>query len=274
MVGFGEALLGIVFGLVVLWALHRLSVIGRAALALRETEITSVSQYKDGQRIATEGQVIVDESAAVAERLFDPTDGDIGAYIWHAWTPDVGRYIYDFERGELRKGRSTFASGVEIGQIEITNGDQRVNIDFGWFEQIYDTDTLSGLDIGNPVDNTKLPTFVTRHFWDSLYVSLSTVIGDCSVTQLIGVVDLYRDDVATDEFNIEARGIAAGQELFVHGELRVRNGEYTIVGTERTPLIISDTGRTGYLKRLLWRAIKYLIALIGAIGLTVLFVFS
>ena len=272
MVGLGEALLGIVFGLVSLWALHRLSVIGRAALALRGAETTDIYQYEDGQQVAINGQVIVDEAAPLAERIFDSVDEPIGAYSWHAWFPDVSRNTYDFERGELRNGRNTFASGFEAGSVAIKTGGQPLEIDFARFESVYDPDRLSGLEIGDPRSNTSLPTFMTRHVWDSLYVSLSAVTGDCSMTRLADVVDLHRHDVDTDEFNIEGRGIAAGQELFVHGELQVRNGEYTIVGTDTTPLIISDTGRTGYLNGLLWRAIKYLIALVGAIGLTVLFV--
>lgn len=271
-VEFTEALLGIVFGLVLLWALHRLSVIGRAALALRGAETTEPHQYEDGQQIAVDGQVIVDEAAPVAERIFDHEGGTVGAYIWHAWFSDAGSNIYDFDRGELRAARSTFASGFEAGHVAITTGDQPLQIDLGWFESVYDPDRLAALEIGDPRSNTKLPTFMTRYLWDSLYVSLSTVIGDCSLTRLVDVVDQYRDDVDTDEFNIAGRGITAGKELFVHGELQVRNGEYRIVGTDKTPLIISDTGRTGYLKGLLWRAIKYLIAAVGAIGLTVAFV--
>ena len=272
MVGFTEALLGIVFGLVILWALHRLSVIGRAALALRGAETTELYQYGDGQQVAVDGQVIVDEAAPVAERIFEQKDGAIGAYIWHAWTPDVGGNIYDFERGELRPVRSTFASGFEAGHVSVKTGGQPLEIDFGWFESVYDPDRFSELEIGDPRRNTKLPTFMTRHLWDSLYVSLSTPIGDCSLTRLADIVEQYRDDVDADRFNIEGRGITAGEELFVHGEVQVRNGGYRIVGTDRTPLIISDTGRTGYRKGLLWRAIKYLIALVGAIGLLVLFV--
>ena len=272
MVGFTEALLGIVFGLVILWALHRLSVIGRAALALRGAETTDIYQYEDGQQVATTGKVIVDEAAPVAERIFDSVDETIGAYSWYAWFPDAGRNTYDFERGELRQGHNTFASGFEVGHVAIKTGGKPLEIDFEWFESVYDPDRLSGLEIGDPRNNTSLPTFMTRHFSDSLYVSLSTVTGGCSLTRLADVVDLHRHDMDTDEFNIEGRGITAGEELFVHGEVQVRNGGYRIVGTDRTPLIISDTGRTGYLKGLLWRAIKYLTALVGAIGLLVLFV--
>jgi hypothetical protein len=271
-IGFGEALLGIVFVLIILWALHRLSVAGRAALALRGAETTDIYQYTDGQQVAVEGQVIVDEAAPVAERIFDQRDGAIGAYIWYVWTSDVGRNTYDFDRGEFRAGRTMLASGFEVGDIAITTGDQPLQIDLGWFESVYDPDRLSKLEVEDPLSSTQLPTFMTRYFWDSLYVSLSTVIGDCSLTRLVDIVDQYPDDLDTDEFNIEARGITAGEELFVHGELQVRNGEYTIVGTDTTPLIVSDTGRTGYLKGLLWRAIKYLIALVGAIGLIDFFI--
>lgn len=76
----------------------------------------------------------------------------------------------------------------------------------------------------------------------------------------------------TDQFNVESRGIRAGQQLFVCGELRVTDGEYTVVGTSETPLLVSDNGRKGITRQLRWRAVKYVLALLGATGLGALFV--
>ena len=272
MVGITEVLLGGVLAVVGVWAVHRLTVVARAFLALRGTPTTDVADSTDGHPVALEGPVFVDEPAAISERLFAPDDGTVGAYIWHAWFPDTGRYTYDSDRGEFRKGRSTFASGLEAGQVGITTEGQSLYIDFSWLGQVYDSDDLSELEVGNPVRNTKLPTIVTRYVWDGIYVSLASTVGDCSMDRLTDIVELYREDVETEEFNVESRGITAGQHLFVHGELRRRDGEYRIVGTDQTPLLVSDTGRGGLIRQLRWRALKYTVALVGAVALGALFI--
>jgi len=272
MVGIAEALLGGVSAVVVVWAVHRLSVVANAVLALRGVPTNGTTRFTDGQTVAVEGPVFVDEPAIVADRLVDSDIGTVGAYLWRAWFPDTGRYTYDFDRGELRRGRSTFASGLEAGRVGVTAGDRTLSIDFSWLHQVYDGDDLSELEVGNPASNAKLPTVVTRHVWDGLYVSLESTVGDCSMDRLTDVVDLYRDDVATDGFNVEARAITAGQRLFVHGEVRVKNGEHTICGTDETPLLVSGTGREGLIRQLRWRALKYVLALLAATGLGALFV--
>lgn len=52
----------------------------------------------------------------------------------------------------------------------------------------------------------------------------------------------------------------------------MKNGEYTIVGTDETPLLVSETGREGFTRQLWWRALKYVLALLAATGLGALFV--
>jgi hypothetical protein len=272
MAGIAELLLGAVFAVVVAWAGHRLTVIGKAALTLRKASPDETTQFTDGQTVAVEGPVFVEDSAPVADRLFDPATGEIGAYLWHAWFPQASRNKYDFERGEFRQGRSTFASGLEAGRLGVTTSGQTLHIDFSWLDEVYDTDTLSELEVGDPVNSAKLPTIVTRHIWDGNYISLESPIGDCSVDRLTDVVTLSRDEVEADHFNIESRGITAGQHLFVHGELRVRDGEQVICGTDKTPLLVSDTGREGLVRQLRWRALEYVLALLGAVALGAFFI--
>lgn len=272
MVETGEVLLGGVLAVVGVWAVYRLSVVGRAVLALRGTPTSETTRLADGQTVAVEGPVFVDEPAAVADRLFDPGVETVGAYIWHAWFHNAGRYTYDFDRGELRQDRNTFASGLAAGRVGVTTGGQTLYVDLSWLRQAYDSDTLADLEVGNPASNAKLPAVLTRRVWDSVYVSLESTAGDCSIDRLTDVVDLYRDDVATDEFGVESRGITAGQQLFVHGKLRVTEGEYSIVGTDETPLLVSDTGREGLARQLRWRALKYVLSLLVAVGLGAVFV--
>jgi hypothetical protein len=272
MIGLWEALLGGVFAIVALWAGHRLLAISNGFLALRGASSPDGTQLEDGQAVAVEGTVYVDEPAVAASRLFDPGDGTVGAYIWHAWFPDAGRYTYDSDRGEFRQGRNTFAAGLAAGRIGITSGGRDLDLEFDWYDELYENDPLEGLEVGNPAQSTKLPTVVTRYVWDSVYVSLQSPIGDCSIDRLTDIVDLSRDDVAAEEFSLSARGITAGTELFVQGELHRRDGEQVIVGTDATPLLLSDTGRGGLIRQLRWRAAKYTLALLGAVALGIVFV--
>jgi hypothetical protein len=270
-IGVGEAIFAGVLGIVCVWAVHRLTVVGNAALALWRTPIVDATQPKDGQPVAVEGRVFVDEPAAVADRLFDPTVGTVGAYIWQAWFADAGRYTYDFDRGELRQGQNTFTSGFESGQWGVATDGSEMYIDLSWLEQVYDVEALSELEVGNPMSNAKLPTVVTRYVWDGIYLSLDSTISDCSMDRLTDIVNLYRDDVAADEFHIESRGITNGQDLFVCGELRVQAGDVCVIGTDETPLLISDGGREGLKRQLLWRGVKYSLALVGALTLGAFF---
>jgi hypothetical protein len=272
MIGVPELLLGIVLGTVGVWAVHRLSVVTKTALALREGSATETTEFSAGQTVTVEGPVFADDPAPIADRLFDPEVGTVGAYLWHAWFQDTGRSTYDFDQGEFRQGRNTFASGLEVGQIGVTTGGQTLYIDLSWLEEVYDSDVLSELEVGNPMSNAKLPAVLTRYIWDGTYVSLTSTEGDCSMDRLTDVVALSRDDVAADEFAVEARGITAGQQLFIHGELRMTNGEYIIGGSDETPLLVSDTGREGLVRQLRLRALKYALALFAAVGLGALFV--
>lgn len=267
-----EAVFAVVLVLVVLWALHRLSVIGNATLTLWKTPVDTEVKFEDEQQIAIEGEVVVDEPAHVAERLFDPAERPVGAYVWHAWTPDTGRNVYDFDDGEPQGGQSTFASGVETGQAAITTHGHQFNITFDWLHDTYDPDTLSGLTVGNPMSYARVPTVMTRYLSDSIYISLESAVGECRINRLRDIINVHDGDVSTEEFNIEARGIAAGQQLFVTGELQERDGVYSVRGTDQTPLLVSDTGREGLIKQLRWRAVKYVLALLGATGLLMMFV--
>ena len=232
MIGVGEALFAGVLGIVCVWAVHRLTVVGNAALTLWRTPIVDAAQLKDGRPVAVEGWVFVDEPASVADRLFDPTVGTVGAYLWQAWFADAGRYTYDFDRGELRRGRNTFASGFESGQWGVTTDGSETYVDLSWLEQIHDSEALSDVEVGNPMSNAKLPTIVTRYVRDDMYVSLDSAISDCSMDRLTDIVDLYREDVAADEFHLDTRGITNGQNLSVCGEPRVQAGEFSVIGTD------------------------------------------
>ena len=113
---------------------------------------------------------------------------------------------------------------------------------------------------------------MTRYLSDSIYISLESAVGECRINRLRDIINVHDGDVSTEEFNIEARGIAAGQQLFVTGELQERDGVYSVRGTDQTPLLMSDTGREGLIKQLRWRAVKYVLALLGATGFLIMLV--
>ncbi|MFB6297604.1 MAG: hypothetical protein ABEH56_03700 [Salinirussus sp.] len=258
-----------IFAPIVLWAVHRLTVVAKAARALRRTPVSDVTRVETDRPAAIEGQAFVDEPAPVSERLFDPTTAAVGAYAWQAWKPDIGRNTFDSDRGEFRAGRGTFASGMEAGRVGVTVDGQPVYFDPSWLRQVHDSDSLPELEVGNP---WLLPSFFTRHLVDSNYVSLESTIGDCPIDRLTDVVSVTEDDAPIEEFNIEARGITAGQRIFLHGEIREDDGEYTLVGTGETPLLVADTGHEGFKRYLLWRGVKYTVVLLAAAGLGALFV--
>lgn len=258
-----------VFAPIVLWAVHRLTVVAKAARAIRTTPVSDVTRVGTGQPVTIEGEVFVDEPAPVSDRLFDPTTPAVGAYAWQAWKPDIGRNTFDFDRGEFRAGRGTFASGMEAGRAGVTVDGQPVYLDPAWLRRVHGSDSLTELAVGNP---WLFPSVFTRHLVDSNYVSLDEPIGDCPVDRLTDVVTVTEDDAPIEEFSIEARGITAGQRIFLHGELRENDGEYTVVGSGDTPLLVADTGHGAFKRYLLWRGVKYTGALLAATGLGALFV--
>jgi hypothetical protein len=251
MVSTGDVLLGVLLGTIGLRGAYKLLGTVRAYLAVRGATLDSAPALDDGAQVAVEGTVFVEEPAVAADRIFG--DGsEIGGYLWRAGFTDNGRYTYDSDRGEFRQGRNTFASGVEVGRMGVTTGGREVYVDLSWLAEAYDAPALSDLEVGDPKSNTSLPSVLTRYVWNSSYVDLSGTIGECSAGRLLDVLDLYRDDVETDDFRIDGRGVPAGGRLFVRGEVRIVEGTPTVTGTDTTPLVVSDRGREGFLRGLLW----------------------
>jgi hypothetical protein len=268
MVSAGEVVIGVLVGAVGVWGASRLATTVRAYLAVRGAAPDSAPALRDGETVALEGTVAVEEPAVAADRLFGDGSG-VGGYVWRAGFLDRNRYTYDTDRGEFRQGRTTFASGVEAGRIGVATGGREVYVDLPWLGEAYDAPGLSELEVGDPRSNTSLPFVLTRYVWDSPYVDLHGTIGECSADQLLDVVDLYRDDVATDDFRIDARGVPAGGRLFVRGEVRVVDGDPTVTGTDATPLVVSDRGHEGFVRGLLWRMPAYAAIPVVAAGIIV-----
>jgi len=232
---------------------------------LRRRSTSTVSGSTDGDAVAVEGRVFVEDSPVAAERLFDDGDGRIGAYVWRLMFTEGGSYVYDDERGTFRQARQTFASGIESGTFGVAADGRRLHLDTGWLDRTHDGAELSDVEVGDPTANVSLPAVISRHVFDAPHVHLEGTRGGCSADRLATVLNFYRDDVDADEFHVEARAVPAGTKLFVRGELRVEGGRATVVGTDETPLLLSDQGRDEMQRQLLWTALKHLLWL-GLLG--------
>jgi hypothetical protein len=270
MVAFERVVFGAVFAAVGLYGGVRLLAVARTYLAVRRAPPADPASVHDGDTCAVAGRVVVDDPAPAADRLFDADD--VGAYLWRAQYEDAGRYTYDFDRGEHRQGRSTFAAGVNTGEFAVATDARDLAVDLSWLRDEYDSPTLDSLEIGNPKTNTSLPAVVTRRVWDSPYVDLSERPGDCTADRLTDVVDLYRSDVHTDEFVVDARGLAAGDDCYVRGEVTIEDGVPTLTGTDETPLLVADSGYRDYRRTLGVRALTYAGLVAGMAALLWLFV--
>lgn len=261
---------GLLVAIGVLLASRLARVLG-ALVALWGVSPTESPTIADGEAVAVGGKAFVEEPATAADRLF-PDAGDVGAYVWQAGFLSSGAYTYDTARGEFRQRRKPFASGVESGQFGVESDRQRLYVDLDWLREQYDAPALAGLEVGNPRGNLSLPALLTRYLFDSRFVCLRSTLGEVAVDTLTDIVELYRDDVHTDEFFVDARGVPAGESLFVHGEIQMRDGRPTVVGTDETPLFISDRCKDGLTRALRWTAAKYGLALavVGALAVVVL----
>jgi hypothetical protein len=270
MVEIGQLVFGILIAVLALVAVWRLSSVLKALVALWRRPQATATGITTDETVSVEGTAFVEEPAIAADRLFDDSPRNVGSYVWRAAFTSGGSYTYDFERGELRTVRRSFASGIETGRFGVSVGNKDVCVDPSWLCRAYDSEPLSEVTIGEHRSNVSLPLGLSQRLFDSPYLDLTTV-GECRSGKLTDIVEVRIHDSRTDEFIIEGRGIQAGAQLFVSGTVRIEDGRPTIVGTEDAPLLISDTGRSGLRNQLIWAILKktFLIALV--VGLGVLF---
>jgi len=264
MVDIGQVVVGGLLALIGAWAAYRLSTVARAAVAVAGASPEPPTGVVDGETVTVEGEVFVEDTPVAADRLFG--DREVGAYVWRARFLSDG-YDYDSDRGELRRQRSTFASGVESGRFGVTSDGRDVYVDLSWLDRAYGSPALADLEVGNPVRNASLPFFLTRYVWDAPYVHLDGTLGESPADRLTDVFELYRSDVRAEEFSVDARGVPADGRLFAHGEVRIEDGDPVLTGGDGTPLVLSDRGRDGLVRALGWRAARYGLALAAAGGL-------
>ena len=114
MVSAGEVVIGVLVGAVGVWGASRLATTVRAYLAVRGVAPDSAPALRDGETVALEGTVAVEEPAVAADRLFGEGSG-VGGYAWRGGVLEWNRENYDSHRGGLREGGGTLASGAGAG---------------------------------------------------------------------------------------------------------------------------------------------------------------
>lgn len=270
MVAIKQLLLGTIIAVLAVVAVWRLSGTLKAFIALWRRPQATERDIDVGKTVSVEGTAFVDEPAIASDRLFDNDHRNIGSYVWRATFTKGGHYTYDFERGEFRTARRSFTTGIETGRFGISVGDTDVYVDPSWLCRAYDSEPLSEVTVGEHRSNVSLPLRLSQRLFNSPYLNLTTV-GECQSGQLTDILDVRIHDNRTDEFVVEGRGIPAGVELFVSGTVRNEDGRLTIVGTENDPLLISDTGRNGLRRQLIWAMLKNTLLLALVLGVGVLF---
>jgi hypothetical protein len=270
MVELDQLAFGTLIAALALVAIWRISGVIKAFVALRRRPQATETDVSAEQTVSVEGEAFVEESAMATDRLFDDNPQDVGSYVWRATFISGGSYMYDFDRGEFRQARRSFASGIETGRFGVRIGNKDVYVDPSWLCQAYDSKPLPKVTIGEHRSNVSLPLRLSQKLFDSPYLNLTTA-GECPSGKLSDILEVNIHDNRTDEFIIDSRGIPAGKQLFVSGTVMVKDGRHTLVGTEDAPLLISDTGQKGLKRRLIWRMLKRALLLSLVIGLGVLF---
>lgn len=256
MVDISTVVFAVVFGSVGLWSASRLASVLRTYVAVRRAAPESPGSVHEGQQLAVAGDVFVEQPAAAADRLFDAEE-PVGGYVWRAGFDDAGRYTYDFDRGEFRQTKNTFASGVETGAFGVEAGGREFAVDLDAAAEGYDASTLPGLDVGDPKSNVSLPFVLTDYVWSAPNLDLSERPGGSTADRLADIVDVHADGVQAENFFVDARGLAAGDDCYVSGEVAVEDGVPTLTGTDATPLLVADGGYTSFRRTLGVRAAAY-----------------
>lgn len=270
MVAIEQLVFGTIIAGLALVAVWRMSGAIKALVALSRRPQATETDITPGKAVSVTGNTFVEESAIATDRLFNDESGDIGSFVWRATFTKGGHYIYDFDRDEFRTARRSFASGIETGCFGVSIGNKDVHVNPSWLCQAYGSRPLSEVTIGEHRSNVSLPLGLSQRLFDSPYLNLTTV-GECQSGDLTDILEVNIHDNRTDEFVIDARGIPAGEQLFVSGTVRTEDGRLTMVGTEDAPLLISDTGRNGLRRQLVWRILKKMLMLALVVGLGLLF---
>ncbi|ELZ98994.1 hypothetical protein C440_01520 [Haloferax mucosum ATCC BAA-1512] len=238
--------------------------------ALPSNAVSEVAEATDGDAVAIEGEVVVNEPAGEADRLVDQTDETVGLYVWRTVKPDMNNTIdvgswTNLDSWSLRETRRPLDSGVEWGQFSVHNSDESLYVDPTWLREQYNTVSFP-IEMGGWVG---IESARFRHWvWSSPALRLT---GDETTRTFDQIPDLFENIDATkyDDYHLNSRPVRDGDTVTVLGRYTVENGERVIRGGDGAPLAISDQGLDEYRRYLRRRLLKH--GLSGVIAVTIPF---
>lgn len=176
MVAIEQLVVGTVIAVLALVIVWRLSSALKALIALWRRPQATETDITPGETISVEGETFVEEPAIATDRLFDNAPQTIGSYVWRAAFTSAGGYTYDFERGEFRTVRRSFASGIETGRFGVSIGSKDVYVDPSWLRRAYNAGPLSEVTIGEHRSNVSLPLGLSQRLFGSPYLNLTCTL--------------------------------------------------------------------------------------------------
>ncbi|MCT9096870.1 hypothetical protein [Haloarchaeobius sp. HME9146] len=205
----------------------------------------------EGEPVAVEGTVVVDEPAWEARRVVGPAGRPVGAYLWRTTSQSRGENTIDFDSWTVQAARSTQDSGLEHGRFSIRTGTEPVRVDPSWLQEQYDTGRLAAIQSGKNV------WIRFRHsLWNAPAVHMTA---DETTRPLDQLVDLF-ENVDTDgleDHELDSVPVRDGDTIAVFGRLGVEDGEHVVRGGDGLPFVLSDQGFDGVQQYLRRRLLKH-----------------
>lgn len=234
--------------------------------SLAGTAADSTPTFVDGQPAAVSGEVTDVDPPDASDRLVDGDDA-VAAICWKATFPKSGSNRIDFGDRELKQNTATFASNLRSGSFAIADGGRSIGVDPTWLRETHDATPLSDVTVGGV---TRSKTFHT-YLWDSPYVHIDEEPTRASLETARGIVSKHDASIDLDDYLLETKTIRADDTLSVRGEVRLDQGKPVLRGTDRTPLTISTTGFEGLVGDLKSRAIRYGLASVVLLAISLQF---
>lgn len=193
----------------------------------------------DGEEVAVEGTVTVDEEAPASDLATDGSVSPVALYVWRVvLTGGVGR--------------DTVESGVEFGLFSITTDNGEIRVDPSWLREAHDAPKLADVR----TDSRILSRPDRVYLWRSPYVHLGNEPTTMPLARVSDVIEADLD-ISLDGNDFESKAVSEGTRLAVYGELSIDQGTPTIRGTDDTPLFVTNCGIDTVRSNLLGRAVTY-----------------
>jgi hypothetical protein len=245
---------GVVVAAICLWFGYRVLTAVALYRALSATDSYSATGIVDGETAAIEGNVVVEEPAALSERAVPDTTNPIGAFVWRILRPKRGNeYEIDFENRTLEQKTQTVEDGIEWGRFAVDDGHESIRVDPSWLAETHDSTSLSDASLSGLQSSST----ISNRTWASPYMFLNDCATETTLDEMGDIVEADETDATLRRQRFESKAIPEGQSLAVRGEVTVEQGDPVIRGTEETPLAISDRGFGGLGSNLKRQVAKY-----------------